>query len=558
LKPSPKKFGPLGPINGGGDEADAEAFVASVLTEAQIDAEVARLAALPLSVYESERVAAAGRLGFRASVLDKLVGAQRPQKLEPGSGTAIALARREPAAEPVDGSALLAGIVEQIGAPIFLPENEKVAAALWLVASHAFDAFWIFPRLRLKSPTAGCGKSTLLDIIECLVSKPLTPSNITGASLFRVIAEHRPTVLLDEADRYAKDNADLISVVNAGHKKNGTVVRCIGDDQEPRAFSVWAPMAIAAISSLTGTVEDRSIMVNMQRKPPGLKLERFRADRPSKALGILASQAARWAADNQIALSNADPKIPDALSNRAADNWLPLLAVAEIVGGDWPERAAKAAAAVTSKDGELKTQLLADIRQALTADEIDELYSGGLVTRLNELTDSPWPEINHGKPLTANRLARMLKDFGIEPVQIKIGGVNRRGYRREQFAAVFAAYLPDISAQAPNTPLATATTATAQKDNEKSAFQTATSAFGGSGLKVEIPEQQQNGSGCSGCEPPSGHVGSGNSNATVSCAHCGERDERPMHPQADGVLVHAECLAQYRPPAAEEESQDEW
>jgi hypothetical protein len=356
----------------------------------------------------------------------------------------------------------------------------------------------------LKSPTAGCGKSTLLDIIECLVNKPLTPSNITGASLFRVIAEHRPTILLDEADRYAKDNADLISVVNAGHKKNGTVVRCTGDDQEVRAFSVWAPMAIAAISSLTGTVEDRSVMIVMQRKPPGLKLRRFRADRPPPALGILASQAARWVADNQAALGNADPLIPETLSNRAADNWLPLLAIAEAAGGDWPERAAKAAAAAVGEDDGLTTRLLADIEKVFTD---DALHSAGLVALLVELEDSPWSEANRGRPLTANRLARMLKDFCVQPLQIRIGNHQRRGYRGDQFDAAFAAYLPATSAQGPQPPSATVTTATTLEDNEKSAFATVTPDSACDGLKSEIPQQGQGCSGCDGSSPASGHVG---------------------------------------------------
>jgi putative DNA primase/helicase len=447
---------------------DAKAFVASVLTEGQINAEVAKLAALPIGVYESERVEAAKRLGFRASILDKLVGAERPKAEE--TGHTIELVKREPAEGPVDGSALLAGIIGQIGTYIFLSENEKLAVALWVVASHAFDSFFIFPRLRLKSPTKACGKSTLLDIIECLTNKPLIPSNVTGPSLFRVIAEHRPTVLLDEADRYMKGNDDLISIINAGHKKNGVVLRCVGDDQEVRAFSVWAPMAIAAISGLTATVESRSIMVDMQRKPPGHKLRRFRADRPAKELITLASQAARWAADNQITLGNTDPKIPPALSNRTADNWLPLFAVAEAIGGEWPERTAKAATAETGDDDELNIRLLTDIKKVFAG---DAMHSTDLVEALKALDGAPWSEVNYGRPLTTARLATILKEFGVCPAQVKIGIVNRNGYRRSQFAAAFAAYLTNTS----STPSQASTNSTALEDNEEIAFQDSTPNF---------------------------------------------------------------------------------
>ena len=466
----------------------AKEFVATALSEGELHAEIKKLAALPVGVYESTRVAEARRLGIRTGVLDKLVVMARPRKADGEAGVAIKLTARTPAEAEVDGSALLTSIVEQFGIYIFLPEYEKLAIALWVIAHYAFDAFFIFPRLRLKSATKGCGKSTLLDILECLVNKPLIPSNATGPSLFRTIATERPTILLDEADRFVPKNDNLISIINAGHKKNGTVLRCVGDDQEVRAFPVWAPMAIAAIRSLPGTVEHRAVVIDMKRRPPGQKLKRFRADRPTKELVELASQAARWAADHQIALGNADPKIPEALSNRAADNWLPLLAVAEAIGGDWPDKARKAAAALQhGDDDELGVRLLGDIKEEFTG---DTMHSIDLVAALNEREGAPWAEINRGKPLTQAKLGSLLRDFDIHAEQIKIGGINRNGYRRQQFEAVFATYFPPNHVQPP---FQRSTSSTALKVQEKNAFQTSTSELAGRSLKEEIPVEEQSG-----------------------------------------------------------------
>ena len=85
--------------------------------------------------------------------------------------------------------------------------------ALWVVAVHAFDAWPVFPRLFVNSPEKGCGKSTLLDVLSRLVTKPLGASNITAAALFRVIEAERPTLLLDEANSYARDNEYLRGVL---------------------------------------------------------------------------------------------------------------------------------------------------------------------------------------------------------------------------------------------------------------------------------------------------------------------------------------------------------
>jgi hypothetical protein len=472
-------------------ETTAEEFVGVAMSEGELDVEIKKLAALPIGVYETKRIPESKRLGLRASVLDRLVSAARPTGEDSQAGVAIKLIARTPAETEVDGSILLTGIIDQLGTYVFVPYNEKLATALWSIASYAFDAFFIFPRLRLKSATKGCGKSTLLDILECLVNKPLIPSNATGPSLFRTIAAERPTILLDEADRFVPKNDDLISIINAGHKKNGTVLRCVGDDQEVRAFSVWAPMAIAAIRSLAGTIEHRAVVIDMHRRPPGQKLKRFRADRPTKELVELASQAARWAADHQITLGNADPKISDGLSNRAADNWLPLLAVAEAIGGDWPEKARKAATAIQqADDDELGVRLIGDTKDIRSESTSAAMHSIDLVAALNAHEGAPWSEINNGKPLTQAKLGSLLRDFAIHPKQIKIGGVNRNGFEWSQFETAFNAYFPPNTASPPPQG---STGSTELKDKEKSAFQGSTSGLSGRPLESEIPIEKQSG-----------------------------------------------------------------
>jgi hypothetical protein len=158
--------------------SDPKAFVAAAMTEGEQNAEIERLAKLPFGGYESERKDAAARLGWRTAALDEEVGKRRPKATDTDiAGGHIELTARQPAADPVDGNALLTSIVEQTSKYVYIPENEKLAAILWLIASHAFDSFFIFPRLQLKSPTMGCGKSTLLDVIDCLTNKPLIPSN---------------------------------------------------------------------------------------------------------------------------------------------------------------------------------------------------------------------------------------------------------------------------------------------------------------------------------------------------------------------------------------------
>ena len=141
------------------------------------------------------------------------------------------------------------------------------------------------------------------------------------------------------------------------------MIRTAGEDYEPRRFSTWAPVAIAAIGKIPGTLDDRSVKVELRRRGVGEQVERWRADR-AHHLADLMRRCARWAADHLEDLRAADPDVPEQLHDRAADNWRPLLAIADQAGGEWPARAR--AAAVTLSAGAAaegrREMLLADIR----------------------------------------------------------------------------------------------------------------------------------------------------------------------------------------------------
>ena len=141
------------------------------------------------------------------------------------------------------------------------------------------------------------------------------------------------------------------------------MIRTVGEDHEPRRFSTWAPVAIAAIGRIADTLEDRSVRIELKRRALGETVERWRVDR-AHLLGDVVRRCVRWAADHLDDLRQADPGVPDQLHDRAADNWRPLLAIADAAGGEWPERAREAAVEL-SPGGDADTRrimLLADIK----------------------------------------------------------------------------------------------------------------------------------------------------------------------------------------------------
>jgi Protein of unknown function (DUF3631) len=409
-------------------------------------AEIQRLASLPSVQYERERTSAASRLGMRAKALDDAVKAARPQDTK-GQGRAFELEKVEPWDHPVDGTALLEQICSAIRRYIILPEDSVRALALWAVHTHCFNCFGHSPRAAITSPEKGCGKTTLLDVLAPLVARALSTSNATVSSIFRIVELEAPTLLIDEADTFLKENDELRGILNTGHRRGGQVIRTVGDDHEPRQFSTWAPAAIAMIGRLPDTLNDRSVIISLRRRKPSERVDCFRSDR-AEHLKILQRKMARWAQDHSVELADSDPDVGE-LTNRAADNWRPLFAIADAIGGAWVTEARRIANAAVQamKEESINVQLFVDIKAIFEGLErggaIDRVASLDLVERLTKIEGRPWAEWRGGKPLTQNSLARLLGKFEILSGTIRlVGGQTAKGYYRAAFDDAFARYLP--------------------------------------------------------------------------------------------------------------------
>jgi hypothetical protein len=434
---------------------DANQVIAEWSGEAKsedLDASVQRLASLRPADYDRARKTEAARLGIRTSALDEEVKRRRtearPQGAGAGQENSLGLEDIEPWPDPVNGAEALTDTSAAIRSHIVLNQPQADAIALWCGFSYAIDLGDISPRLCLSSPVPRCGKTSLTKIISALVQRSLTTSSITSAAVFRTIEVARPTLVIDEADSFIFQNEELRGMLNSGHeRRNAFVVRAskVSDgDYEPRRFTTWCPIVIALIGKLPSTLGDRSIEIRLQRKGRGEKVRRLRSDR-LEHLEVLARKLARFIADTADRIKELDLEPPVQLNDRAADNWRPLLAIAHAAGGDWPERARKAALELSVGAGDLDTgeRLLADLKAIFDAHGLPALFSETLVEELNEIEDAPWAELSRGRPLTKNKLARLLKAFGIVPKgTVRIDVKTSKGYERTAFDNAWRRYLP--------------------------------------------------------------------------------------------------------------------
>ena len=104
------------------------------------------------------------------------------------------------------------------------------------------------------------------------------------------------------------------------------------DRARPRMFSIWGPAWLSGIKKVWDTIEDRAVRIRLKRKVSGEKVGRLRV-KDGPEFDVFRRKAARWAADNERALRDADPPCPNSLaeySDRAADAWGALFAIAQV------------------------------------------------------------------------------------------------------------------------------------------------------------------------------------------------------------------------------------
>jgi Protein of unknown function (DUF3631) len=358
-----------------------------------------------------------------------------------------------PTAQPVDGAKLLAELRQAFTRYVVFPSPHAAdAVTLWTAATHAQPAWEHAPRLAVVSPLKRCGKSRLLDVVAETCHGPLITINATIAAVVRSIGQDPPTLLVDEADtlwgsrKQADANEDLRGLLNAGHQRNRPMLRWDVTSRTAEQLDTFAMALLAAIGELPDTIMDRAVIVRMRRRAAGEQVRPYRTRRDAPPLHDLRDRLATWARAHLRALQYATPQMP--LEDRAADTWEPLIAIADLAGGDWPARARHAAATMTQaeaqqeEDTAASVRLLADLRQVFHTMGAEALYTSSILEALHKLEDGPWADW-FGHPLTTRELAKLLRPYQVESRNIREhGGSPRKGYARADLHDAWARYVP--------------------------------------------------------------------------------------------------------------------
>ncbi|MFD3845246.1 DUF3631 domain-containing protein [Streptomyces microflavus] len=392
-----------------------------------------------------------------------------------------------PTTAPIDGAALL----DEVEAfhrrfNVFPTEHAYVAVALWDAHAHLMDALDGTARIAFLSPEPGSGKSRALEIIETLTPRAATTVNASANALFRLVSadEGTPTLLFDEIDTVfgpkAGGNEEVRGFLNSGYRRGAKSLRCVGDGSEQKAafFPSFCAVAMAGLGSLPDTILTRSVIIRMRKKAPNEKCEPYRRRVHEKQGHLLRDRLADWTATLHDQVAEAWPEMPEGVTDRPADVWEPLLAVADAAGGNWPARARTACielikSAASNDEASLGVRLLTDLRDKVFCG-VDKMPTAAILEVLLSLDDSPWADLSEDgqaiKPLTARRLSKLLSQYvrpdntPIKPKGIRVGSTTPKGYYAEDLTDAWNRYCrPD-----PQESATSATSATLQVNEGES------------------------------------------------------------------------------------------
>jgi hypothetical protein len=434
---------------------------------------------------QSPRKKAAGKEGTRKKPTRKKTTrkkATRPKTAVAVDGTATVDGETTPhvtdvtdvtateGCQPIPSAAELFGAVrELITRYVFLGDDEANAIALWVMMTHAVDAFHAVAYLSITSPEKRSGKTTLFEILRPLVARGYMTSRDSVVALARKINDERVTLLLDEAELSFENRSSyalgLQQVFNAGYRRDGKYSSA-GTD-----YDVFGPKAFAANGELPDTIADRSIPNRLIRKPSTVKLERFRYHEvESKAAGLRVLLE-RWGEDFVArALAKSERTAPvdgviapdepagldDFNSHRKADICEPLLLIAEECSPETAEAARKSLVTLCNseeREPNLPIRALADIKAVFDShvpsptlfdppgtNLKERIRSADLVAAMRSIPDGPW-----GRKFDETALASLLtKAFGpsVKPRTRRFGVITKRGYDRSWFEPYWDSYLP--------------------------------------------------------------------------------------------------------------------
>ena len=348
----------------------------------------------------------------------------------------------------------------------FEDERLYLLITFWIIGTYCYTDFGHFGYLFFHSKLMRSGKTRIQEIISHLAYEASQPQNAPTAPVIRELAAEGGTVQLDTLERWQEKNKESFSaameMLDAGFRNGGQVSKMASDGNGKwikESYQVYAPYVLSGIyeDSLSDTARDRSFCIEMKRKNIGIKKRRYNYHNCEKECSPIRGHLYAWALTNALKIDEIyqSVELQKGLNNlhlndRAADIWMPVLAIARATGFDkdsieWHSLCSLAQEMGGDPEYAEDVHLLAIIRGLRSiADE-----KGKIIGMTSTLVASLQLK---GVEVTEHRLTHLLKQFGFEQKSVRLEGEPRRAWELddEKLAEIEeqlkAAVMPDSEA----------------------------------------------------------------------------------------------------------------
>ena len=368
----------------------------------------------------------------------------------------------ENASSDINAPALLDEIASFLRRYLVCDEHQITVLALWVVHTWCFRVFHTIPYLEIRSSEPESGKTLCLKLLHMLCAEPvfahgadpktLIARLITGRTFPELtkdgmILQTKPfTIFLDDCHHTfgSSERQQLVALLTSGTA--ATSCFAYGDAD----YYTFSPKAFAGNSPLPRSLAARCIPILLRRRMPSEKADRFNPFTRHDSMSHLTESISRWANANLRGMKNVRENSPvDApvsLTPHQQDCAAPLIHIADLIGGVWPEKARAAIAWIFgATEASDSVEVLRDIRQLfLEKKDPPYLLSRDLLAGLRELEYRPWS----AWPKNAGRrLGKLLGPLQIKSQDIGVDGKGLKGYYMESFQDAWDRYLPHIAVQ---------------------------------------------------------------------------------------------------------------
>ena len=338
------------------------------------------------------------------------------------------------------------------------------ALALWTFATYLWPHFDAFPYLVITSDTKRSGKTRLSELLSFAASNARSVAGVTPATIFRMIRDENPTLIIDEAETLSSEAADTMrSILNVGYRRGQVIPRAAKGEAGIIEWPAYCPKVFILIGDPFDTLRDRSILIRMKR---GAAPQRFLYETAKAEGNAIGERMAELAATFKDAVLDVygNPEGLAFLTDRDEEIWMPIFSLASVACPDRLTELTRAAVDMaTEKTADTRKHTNVDMKAAeeeATQHEYAErllrdfgavmgshryLTTADALRLLHELPTGPWRKFR-GEGLSAIALSDLLRTFNVVPRVIRTKQGKRtkqafaRGYRREDVTKALAQF----------------------------------------------------------------------------------------------------------------------